>query len=74
MSLYGTFSVGFLLDIALLINFLFSVIVLGALGIWLYLLIVLKRSFTLSPTILKGDNFQGNDELISVIIPAKHKD
>lgn len=74
MSLYGTFSVGLLLDIALLINFLFSVIVLGALGIWLYLLIVLKRSFTLSPTILKGDNFQGNDELISVIIPARNEE
>jgi glycosyltransferase involved in cell wall biosynthesis len=74
MSLYGTFSVGFILDITLFINFLFSVIVLGAIGIWIYLLIVLKRSFTLSPLILKGDNFHGNDELISVIIPARNEE
>jgi len=57
VSLYGTLSVEFLLDIILLLNLLFSVIVLGAVGIWIYLLIVLKRSFTLSPVIRHGNDF-----------------
>ena len=74
MSLYGTLSVKFLLDIVLLLNLLFSVIVLGAVGIWIYLLIVLKRSFTLSPVIHKGNDFSIEDELVSVIVPARNEE
>jgi len=74
VSLYCPLSVEFLLDTTLLINFLFSVIVLGALGIWIYLLIVLKKSFTLSPVMHEGNEFHGEDELVSVIIPARNEE
>lgn len=74
MSLYGTIGVKFLLDVSLFVNFLFSVIVLGAFGIWIYLLVVLKRSFTLSPVILKGNDYHGDGDLISVIIPARNEE
>lgn len=74
MSLYGTLSVEFLLDIILFLNLLFSVIVLGAVGIWIYLLFVLKRSFTLSPVIHNGNDIWVDDELVSVIIPARNEE
>lgn len=57
-----------------MVNFLFSVIVLGALGIWIYLLIVLKKSFTLSPVIVKGNGIEVEDGLVSVIIPARNEE
>ena len=74
VSLYGTLSVESLLDIILLLNLLFSIIVLGALGIWIYLLIVLKKSFTLSPVIHNGNDIRVEDELVSVIVPARNEE
>ena len=74
MSLCGIIRDEFLLDIILLLNLLFSVIVLGAVGIWVYLLVVLKRSFTMSPVIHKGNDLCHDGELISVIIPARNEE
>ncbi len=74
MYLYCTFSLDFLLDITFLLNLLFSVIILGAFGIWIYLLIFLRKSFFLSPVIPNGNNVVEDNELISVIIPARNEE
>lgn len=74
MSLYCTLRVDFLLDIVLLLNLLFSIIIIGAVGIWIYLLIVLKRSFTLSPVIPKSNDLSINNGFVSVIIPARNEE
>jgi len=72
--LYATLGHDSLLDILLLLNSLFSIIVLGALGIWIYLLIFLRRSFLVSPLIDNGNNVVEDNELISVIIPARNEE
>lgn len=74
MSLYGTRGFEFLLDILLLLNLLFSVIVLGAIGIWIYLLVMLKRSFDLSPIIQGKNDHYCHNELVSIIIPARNEE
>lgn len=58
----------------LILNLIFIVIVIGAFGIWLYLLFILKKSFNTSPKIKAGRDNTSNTELLSVIIPARNEE
>ena len=58
----------------LILNLIFIVIVVGAFGIWLYLLFILKKSFDKSPIIKGGRENTINCDLLSVIIPARNEE
>lgn len=58
----------------LILNLIFIVIVVGAFGIWLYLLFILKKSFNTSPQIKAGRDNTSNTDLLSVIIPARNEE
>lgn len=58
----------------LILNLIFIVIVVGAFGIWLYLLFILKKSFDKSPIIKGGRDNTTNCDLLSVIIPARNEE
>lgn len=62
------------MDLSFVINLIFIVIVIGALGIWIYLLFILKKSFNLSPVISAGDHSRNESDLLSVIIPARNEE
>jgi len=63
-----------ILEISVIINLFLAIIVAGSLGIWVYLFLVLRRSFELSPKIYTNDNFVLEEELISVIVPARNEE
>jgi len=58
----------------LILNLVFIVIVIGAFGIWLYLLFILKKSFDASPKIRPGRDNTSYTDLLSVIIPARNEE
>ena len=59
---------------SLLLNILLSIIILGSIGIWIYLFSILRRSFNLSPKIYSDDSFDLEGKLISIIIPARNEE
>jgi len=63
-----------MVEISVIINVLLVVIIIGSLGIWIYLFSVLKRSFELSPKIYTDDTLDLEGDLISVIIPARNEE
>ena len=63
-----------IMEISVIINIFLAIIVAGSLGIWVYLFFVLRRSFELSPKIYANDNLGLDEELISVIVPARNEE
>ncbi len=51
-----------------------SVFAVGSLGIWLHLLLVLRKSFMFSPRLLKPNDAETNSSFVSVIIPARNEE
>ena len=63
-----------MVEASLLLNILLSIIILGSIGIWIYLFSILRRSFNLSPKIYSDDSFDLEGILISIIIPARNEE
>ncbi len=72
--LYAKLKVDSMVEISVIINIFLSIIILGSLGIWIYLFSVLRRSFDLSPKIYSDDTLDLGEELISVIVPARNEE
>ncbi len=63
-----------MMEISVIINIFLTVIIMGSFGIWIYLFSVLRRSFELSPKIISNDTLDLEEELISVIVPARNEE
>ena len=61
-------------DLEIILNFFLSVLVIGSLGIWIYLFFTLKKSFHFSPCILNSNERNLKNNLVSVIIPARNEE
>lgn len=74
MYLYGFINFEFMIAFTIIINFIFTVIILGGFGIWIYLFLFLRKSLKFSPVI--PTDFASNEsmELVSVIIPARNEE
>src|SRR4051812_41413832 len=63
-----------MVEISLIVNLLLVVIIIGSFGIWIYLFSILRRSFESSPKIYSDDTLGLEEELISVIVPARNEE
>lgn len=63
-----------MIDLGLLIHLILSILVVGSLGIWIYLFFILKKSFHFSPQMLKPDKTDIKNNFVSVIIPARNEE
>jgi glycosyltransferase involved in cell wall biosynthesis len=51
-----------------------SLLTVGSLGIWIYLFFILKKSFKLSPRVLKSNEMETKNSFVSIIIPARNEE
>ncbi len=63
-----------MVDLELVIHLILSALVVGSLGIWIYLFLILKKSFHFSPQILKPDKTDLKNNFVSIIIPARNEE
>jgi len=73
--LYYFVNFEIMIEFGMILYNILTIIVAGSLGIWIYLFFDLKKSFELSPRLLKPNmSAAKKNNLVSVIIPARNEE
>jgi chlorobactene glucosyltransferase len=73
--LYNFVNFEIMIEFGMILYNILTIIVAGSLGIWIYLFFVLKKSFELSPRLLKPNTLEAKkNSLVSVIVPARNEE
>ena len=72
--LYNFVNFENMVEFGMILYNILTIIVAGSLGIWIYLFFVLKKSFELSPRLLKPNTLEAKkNSLVSVIGPCQKR-
>ena len=63
-----------MINLELVFIIVLTILTIGSLGIWVHLLLILRKSFKFSPRLLKPNDAETKRTFVSVIIPARNEE